>query len=177
MKPLYFSVDVLMKRVPLVNRWTDEKWQPEAVVAVGEGMTAPGAAECVGDDDSGTTWRFPAMPVELHPTESEGYFLNLTSPAPVVFVMWRTGEDGEVPAVRPVIVTLSYNEAGRFMDGGERVDPVRDARADPRVARRVRDGALQARAQAQGEAQRPVRGGREESGARAGCARALVRRA
>ena len=47
----------------------------------------------------------------------------LTSPAPCVFVMWRIF-DGLTPPARPVIVTVSYNEAGRFLDGGERVDNV-----------------------------------------------------
>jgi hypothetical protein len=124
MKPLYFSVDVLMKRIPLVNRWVEEKWQPDAIVPVAEGLDAPGTPECIADDAAGTTWRFPRMPIELHPTEAEGYFLNLTSETPVVFVMWRPSEDATPPAARPVIVTLSYNQAGRFMDGGERVDPV-----------------------------------------------------
>ena len=64
------------------------------------------------------------MPIELHPTEAEGYYLNLTSETPLVFVMWRPAEDEGEPAARPYIVTVSYNEAGRFMDGGERVDPV-----------------------------------------------------
>ena len=41
------------------------------------------------------------MPIELHPTEAEGYFLNLTSETPLVFVMWRTAEDGSEPAARP----------------------------------------------------------------------------
>jgi hypothetical protein len=73
-----------------------------------------------------------------------------------VFVMWRMREDDGVPPAEPFIVTLSYNEAGRFMDGGERVDPGADERFDPRLARRVRRGALQARAQEEGEAQRPL---------------------
>jgi len=38
--------------------------------------------------------------------------------------MWRPVEDGGEPAARPEIVTVSYNQAGRLMDGGERVDPV-----------------------------------------------------
>jgi len=76
------------------------------------------------DGPAGTRWRFPGVAIELHPSEAEGYFLNLTSDAPVAFVMWRSAEDGGEPAVRPEVVTLSYNQAGRMMDGGERVDPV-----------------------------------------------------
>ena len=37
--------------------------------------------------------------------------------------MWRFRE-GREPPVHPVVVTLSYNEAARMMDGGEQVDAV-----------------------------------------------------
>lgn len=129
MQPVYFCVDVMMDRVALHNRWTTDQWQPSAVLPVAEGPGAPGPAEVVADAAERTTWRFPGMAIELHPSEAEGLFLNLTSDVPVVFVMWRAQEDGTQPAARPVIVTLSYNEAGRFMDGGERVDsvPIPDA--------------------------------------------------
>src|SRR4030095_5507857 len=124
MQPVYFSVDVVMDRITLHNRWASEQWQPSAVHPVGEGRTSVQPAVCVTDTAERTSWRFPGMAIELHPVEAEGYFLNLTSEKPVVFVMWREQEDGSPPAARPFIVTLSYNEAGRFMDGGERVDPV-----------------------------------------------------
>ena len=124
MLPVYFSVDVVMDRVALDNRWASEYWQPAAVVPLGEGRTAPATAVCDLDSPARTSWRFPGMAIELHSSEAEGYFLNLTSETPVVFVMWRVQEDGVQPAAQPLIVTLSYNEAGRFMDGGERVDPV-----------------------------------------------------
>ena len=32
--------------------------------------------------------------------------------------------DDRMPPARPVVVTVSYNEAGRLLDGGERVDNV-----------------------------------------------------
>jgi hypothetical protein len=124
MLPVYFSVDVMMDRVALNNRWASEQWQPVAVIPIGEGRTSVQPAQCLSDRPERTSWRFPGMAIELHPVEAEGYFLNLTSETPVVFVMWRAQEDGSQPAARPVIVTLSYNEAGRSMDGGERVEPV-----------------------------------------------------
>ena len=124
MLPVYFSVDVVMDRVAIDNRWASEYWRPAAVMPLGEGRAAPAAAVCDTDSPARTSWRFPGMAIELHTSESEGYFLNLTSETPVVFVMWRAQEEGVQPAAQPLIVTLSYNEAGRFMDGGERVDPV-----------------------------------------------------
>ena len=76
----YLSVDVAMERIPLVNRWATEKWQPASVVpADGE---RGGAPVLEADGPAGTRWRFPGVAIELHPSEAEGYFLNLTSDAP-----------------------------------------------------------------------------------------------
>jgi len=124
MKPLYFSVDVLMERVPLQNQWVSEQWRPASVVPNGVGGPNPGAPECLAEGPAGSTWRFPGRAIELHASEGEGYFLNITSDTPLVFVMWRAAEDGQRPAAWPETVTVSYNQAGRLMDGGERVDPV-----------------------------------------------------
>lgn len=121
-------VDVVMERVPLVNRWISEKWQPATVVAVGAPAVnldvVPGEPQLLHDSPDGAQWRFPRCAVELHPTEAEGYFLNLSAPQPRAFVMWRMFDDGQPPPARPVLVTLSYNEAARMMDGGEQVDSV-----------------------------------------------------
>jgi hypothetical protein len=124
MTALHFRVDVLMERVPLRNRWVSEQWRPAAVIPVVEGPGAPGACECIADGPAGTIWRFPGRDIELHASEAEGYYLNITSDTPLVFVMWRPADDGQEPAARPELVTVSYNQAGRFMDGGEKVDPV-----------------------------------------------------
>jgi hypothetical protein len=123
-----FPVDVIMERVPLVNRWVSEKWQPAAVLPAGEPAAdlpvVAGAPERVIDCAAGTQWRFPGHVLELHRSEGEGYYLNITAPQPRVFVMWRPTEEGGEPPVGPVVVTVSYNEAARMMDGGEQVDSV-----------------------------------------------------
>ncbi|HVF63338.1 MAG TPA: DUF3305 domain-containing protein [Casimicrobiaceae bacterium] len=128
MPAIYIPVDVVMERVPLANRWVAEKWQPAAVVAVGPARGdldfEPAAAHLLHETVDGAQWRFPRCVVELHTVEAEGYFLNLTAPKPCVFVMWRIVDDGVAPPARPVVVTLSYNEAARMMDGGEQVDSV-----------------------------------------------------
>jgi hypothetical protein len=131
MQAARIAVDVIMEREQLHNRWATERWQAHAV--------APAAASGAPPiermpDGARERWRFHRLPVDLHPTESEGYYLNLTSPDPKAFVMWRRADDRE-PAAQPVIVTLSYNEAGRFMDAGEQVDGVP---LDPALAALVR---------------------------------------
>ena len=121
MQAARIPVDVIMERVPLHNRWASERWQPVAVVPV----DAPALAHATAERLAGEVerWRCGPFDVELHPTEAEGYYLNLTAPDPKAFVMWRMFEAGEPPA-RPVLVTVSYNEAGRFLDAGEQVEGV-----------------------------------------------------
>jgi uncharacterized protein DUF3305 len=123
MQPLRINVDIVMERVPLSNRWVSEAWRPFAVVPSADALVDTNASPHV-IDASESRWSFPGLSLELHPTEAEGYFLNLTSPAPCVFVMWRMSEGETPPPVHPVLATVSYNEAGRLMDGGERVDTV-----------------------------------------------------
>jgi hypothetical protein len=125
MPALRFPVAVIIERVPLVNRWVSEEWRVAAVECVD---AAPVAPVKLAADSPGSKWRFGGHSIELHRSESEGYFLNLTSPDPKVFVMWRMNEAVEGsedhPKARPQLVTVSYNEAARLLDGGEQVDAV-----------------------------------------------------
>jgi hypothetical protein len=120
---LRFSVAVVIERVPLANRWVSEQWR---VAAIEVDASPPAPPRKQSDDATGTRWRFSGQFIELHRSESEGYYLNITSPEAKVFVMWRMAEtdsagDGE-PKARPHLVTVSYNEAARLLDGGEQVD-------------------------------------------------------
>lgn len=127
MRPLTRSVDVIMQRIPLASRWASERWQPLEVELAPppEGFVhataVPGSHPCRADGEG--RWRCRGFEIELHPSEAEGYFLNLTSDEPRIFVMWRMFDEGE-PSARPVLLTVSYNQAGRYMDGGEQVDVV-----------------------------------------------------
>ena len=128
MRPLIRNVDVVMQRVPLASRWASERWQPAGVELAPpppgfvHATAIPGSHPCVADGEN--RWRCRGFEIELHPTEAEGYFLNLTSVEPRIFVMWRMFDDGAPPPARPVLLTVSYNQAGRYMDGGEQVDGV-----------------------------------------------------
>jgi uncharacterized protein DUF3305 len=130
MAPQQTCVDVIIERIPLENRWASERWQPAAVELAShrEGPSmrdqVPGRCDVEPLEPAGNRWRCKGFEIELHPTEAEGYFLNITSPDPRIFVMWRFFDDVAEPRARPVLVTVSYNEAARFMDGGEQVDGV-----------------------------------------------------
>ena len=120
MPPLRFPVAVIMQRIPLANRWADERWEACAVELEDRAAVAP------PDPAASSHWRCRGLEVELHPVEAEGYYLNLSARAPKVFVLWRMAEPGDdaEPRARPLIVTVSYNEAARFLDAGEQVDAV-----------------------------------------------------
>jgi hypothetical protein len=120
MPPLRFPVAVIMQRIALDNRWVSERWEASSVEL--EDAPSPSAITAV----SASRWRCSGFEVELHPVEAEGYYLNLSATDPKVFVLWRMAEPGDEaePPARPLIVTLSYNEAARFLDAGEQVDAV-----------------------------------------------------
>ncbi|MCX7892306.1 MAG: DUF3305 domain-containing protein [Burkholderiales bacterium] len=110
-------VAVVMERRVLANRWQSEAWRVADVVPW-DG--APGEPRLLRDDGASAQWLWPGFAIELYRDEAEGYYLNLSSGSPVVFVMWRLEEGQGVPK----IVTASYHEAGRMLDGGEQVDNV-----------------------------------------------------
>jgi hypothetical protein len=114
---------VIVGRTPIVNRWITERWEPVAIEA-GPDDPCVAAPTCIAETDAGSRWRFDGHAITLHRSEAEGYFLNLSSPDPKVFVMCRIVDEPSIPPIRPEVVTVSYNEAARLMDGGERVDAV-----------------------------------------------------
>ncbi|HEX7383128.1 MAG TPA: DUF3305 domain-containing protein [Burkholderiaceae bacterium] len=75
----------------------------------------------LSDDGRRRRTLHPGLTLELFRDEGEGYWLNLATEAPVWFVKWRI-DDEDPSRAWPEDVTLSYNEAGRWLDAQERVD-------------------------------------------------------
>jgi hypothetical protein len=114
------QIAIVMQRVRLNNRWQSYQWRPVEVVA--NTALPTGTARCLRDDEDDMRWLFTNFDVKLFSDEAEGYFLNISSPAPCWFIMWRTEDIEGMEVAVPKVVTLSYNEAARLMDGGEQVD-------------------------------------------------------
>lgn len=110
-------VAVVLERRPVTSRWVDHEWVALALEAdSGDGaVTESQIGDCLRR-------RFPGFELTLYPDEAEGYYLNVSSGASCSFVSLRTPEEGGDP--EPFLVTGSYNEAARWMDGGERVERV-----------------------------------------------------
>ncbi len=119
------QVAVIMRRERLANRWQPWRWTLEAVVPDEPAFGAE--PRRLVRDESGERWLHPGFTVELFRDDAEGYYLNVTTPAPCWFVLWRMEEEASLadePIPRPVVVTLSYHDAGRWLDAQETVEQV-----------------------------------------------------
>src|SRR5258708_29708357 len=116
-------VAVIMQRRRVQNRWQSEIWEPAGVLP----EQPQGAPRIIVDSGETTQWLYPSYDVFLRKSEAEGYYHNVSSAEPCVFILWRmqgAGTDPRDALAVPQFVTLSYDEASRWMDGGESVDRV-----------------------------------------------------
>jgi len=113
-----YPLAIIMERVKLANRWATEKWEAKGAV---RDVLPPGSTErVIVSGENATQILFPGMTLRLERAEAEGYYLNITSPRPKLFVLWRLREE----IARPEFLTVSYNEGTRWADSGENVDGV-----------------------------------------------------
>jgi hypothetical protein len=114
-------VAVVMERETAPNRWED--WRYRIVEVVPHEDAFGLEARVLRDDGKVRRTLYPGFTLELFRDQAEGYFLNLTSGSPVWFVVWRI-DDADPSRAWPETVSVSYNEAGRWLDAQERVDNV-----------------------------------------------------
>lgn len=112
-------VAVVIERERAPNAWED--WRHRIVEVLPDEGGFGDAPRTLRDDGKFARVLHPGLEVALFADEGEGYHLNLSSGAPVWFVMWRVDE-ADASRAWPERVMLSYNEAGRLLDAQERVD-------------------------------------------------------
>jgi Protein of unknown function (DUF3305) len=130
------EVSVIMRREPIVgamSRWQSHRWVLEDVILEGEISTVniEKTALKISENDSNERWKHVGYRAELFADDAEGYYLNVTTDAPCWFVLWRMeeiAEDGagitDEPIAKPEMVSLSYHDAGRWLDAQETVEQV-----------------------------------------------------
>ena len=118
MSGTWYSVAVIMQRKALVSRWASEMWEVKGVVP--DNAPAGSGERVIVHDESLTQILFTGYKLKLVADEAEGYYLNITSPQPKVFILWRMHDAG----ARPEFLTVSYSEGTRWADSGESVDGV-----------------------------------------------------
>ena len=114
-------VAVVMEREANPNAW--EAWRYRLVDVVPHEHAFGTEARVLRDDGRLQRTLHPNFTLALFRDEAEGYYLNLSSGAPVWFVMWRI-DDEDPSRAQPETVSVSYTEAGRWLDAQERVDNV-----------------------------------------------------
>ena len=121
------NVAVLMRREPVqgpMARWQPWRWVLADVVPHESGFGLE--PRCLRQSENECLWMYPNGAVTLYADDAEGYWLNGTSTTPCYFVMWRLidQEDGSEPTAVPQAVSLSYHDAGRWLDAQETVETI-----------------------------------------------------
>ena len=121
-------VAVVMRRRATVGataRWQPWCWELAEVIAAHEGFGH--APRKLYESDLEQRWLHPDHRVELFSDDAEGYYLNLSTDAPCWFVMWRMDADpldAQAQFALPQAISLSYHDAGRWLDAQETVEQV-----------------------------------------------------
>ncbi len=113
------TLAVIMQRRLTRNRWESVIWEPWSVL---ESDEAAGEPRLLVDQPDLQQWFHPGFGLAIHRDETEGYYLNVSSGSPRIFVLWRMDEENEKAI--PLQVSASYYEGGRWLDGGNSVDGV-----------------------------------------------------
>ena len=114
-------VAVVMERETAPNRFED--WRFRVVEVVPHEEAFGSEPRVLRDDGKLRLTLYPGFTLELYRDQAEGYHLNLRTGTPVWFVVWRSDDDDPSRAW-PETVSVSYEEAGRWLDAQEHVDNV-----------------------------------------------------
>ena len=122
------EVAVIMQRVATTGpaaRWQPWRWELADVVMHEDGFGSE--PRLLYQNESTQRWLHGGLKVELFKDDAEGCYLNASTDAPSWFVLWRMEEEASIadePIARPVVVSLSYYDAGRWLDAQESVEQV-----------------------------------------------------
>jgi hypothetical protein len=122
------DVAVIMRKERIeggMSRWQSWRWVLDDVVPHEAGFGSE--PRLLYKNDHSERWLHPCYRVELFEDDTEGYQLNASTPAPGWFVLWRLEDPATVadePQARPVVVSLSYHDASRWLDAQETVEQV-----------------------------------------------------
>ncbi len=121
----HVRVAVVMQRERIDNRWQPWRWQLAEIVPHEDSFGAE--PRLLLKDDQQERWLHPGFLVELFTDDADGYHLNVSTPQPCFWVVWRMEEEpahGDECIAIPQTVTLSYHDAGRWLDAQETVEQV-----------------------------------------------------
>lgn len=118
---------VLQRRVAGGQTWAGPQWQAVAVVA-GEHLPRHAQAVLIHDDGACRRTLHGGLTLRLHTDGGEGYWVNLLSESPYLFVVCEeSGDDGDDGdgdgGLRPAFITANRDEANGYLEADRVVLP------------------------------------------------------
>ncbi|MCY4541981.1 MAG: DUF3305 domain-containing protein [Rhodobacteraceae bacterium] len=104
-----------MQRTRSRSRWVKWTWR---VVALLPGASTARWKRIRGDGDS-TTYHAATLTLELWPSDTEAYLMELSSRNPSAYVVFANHGGGDPSDIEFVLVTASPYEAQDYLDSGE----------------------------------------------------------
>ncbi len=124
---------VMERRTRRHGPWAYPQWAAVAVLKVGaDGDGIRGGSIRIGSGEV-EQHLWSGLRVSLHRDAAESYWYNLVGRQPSLFVICRTGRDGELT---PHAVTADYDEAGAHLEADDSVFAVPIA---PDIRRRLEE--------------------------------------
>ena len=108
-------VVIMQRRVIENNPWIDHLWEAVAVTVDSRRLDGDGPCRRVREADGCTQELHRGFNLQLQIDECESYYHNLLSPRPRCYVVASLERDEPVPR----LVTMSFDEAHAYMEGGE----------------------------------------------------------
>ncbi|HIE89510.1 MAG TPA: DUF3305 domain-containing protein [Gammaproteobacteria bacterium] len=100
-----------------VKHYPDKAWMTESWSAIGVIPVAKSEAgverSSIYQSDQAEQFLYTGHSIELFADEAESYYANLSGDHPSVFVVCEQEEDDEL---RPLLVTLSYDEMASYIE-------------------------------------------------------------
>jgi hypothetical protein len=120
---------VVIAHEKIDHPWQEYAWRPVSVF-----LNAPEVSDWreLRRDPIATHYHAATLPLELHPKETIGYVANLTTGAPLVYVVLREGGEGARPVHVALVTASPYDAEVYGQNSDEIVDTV--AMPEPLVA-------------------------------------------
>ncbi|MCW9048250.1 MAG: DUF3305 domain-containing protein [Gammaproteobacteria bacterium] len=117
--PEHIPVAVIMEKQPArSSQWVDYIWTAVGVT-VSDTDKVLDEPHIEDNEDDVQLKKYSGYQVTLHLDECDSYYHNLMSPTPHCFIVVRQNEENDEP--EPFIVSLSFDEAHAYLEGGEEV--------------------------------------------------------
>ncbi len=114
--PNKMPIAVIMEKIPSDNPWIDFTYK--AIGVVSSKGPANNGIQLIHEDNGVERYLINGLGLQLHIDECEGYYHNLMSPQPGIYIVAGEVDDpNDMPM--PYLVSLSFDEVHAYLEGDE----------------------------------------------------------